>query len=36
MSEKIKLIQRESLKEKPDPSNLGFGEYFTDYMLSFD
>ena len=36
MSEKIKFVQRETLKEKPDPSELGFGKYFTDYMLSFD
>lgn len=36
MSEKIEFVQRENLKEKPDPSDLGFGKYFTDYMLSFD
>lgn len=36
MSEKIEFVQRETLKEKPDPSGLGFGKYFTDYMLSFD
>ncbi|HDA2646823.1 TPA: aminotransferase class IV, partial [Staphylococcus aureus] len=27
---------RETLKEKPDTSQLGFGKYFTDYMLSYD
>lgn len=36
MSEKIKFVQRENLKEKPDPTDLGFGKYFTDYMLSYD
>lgn len=36
MSEKVKFEQRDNLKEKPDPSNLGFGQYFTDYMLSLD
>jgi len=36
MSEKIKFEKRESLKEKPDTANLGFGQYFTDYMLSVD
>lgn len=35
MSEKVKFEQRDSLKEKPE-GNLGFGQYFTDYMLSFD
>lgn len=36
MSEKVKFEQRETLKEKPDTSQLGFGQYFTDYMLSVD
>ena len=27
MSEKVKFEQRDNLKEKPDPSNLGFGQY---------
>ena len=37
MSQKIKLEQRETLKEKPtDLSQLGFGQVFTDYMLSYD
>ena len=33
---KSKIRKRESLKEKPDTANLGFGQYFTDYMLSVD
>lgn len=36
MSEKVELVKRQSLKEKPDPTQLGFGQYFTDYMLSYD
>ncbi|ANZ34137.1 branched-chain amino acid aminotransferase [Staphylococcus carnosus] len=36
MSEKVKFEKREDLKQKPDPKNLGFGQYFTDYMLSYD
>ncbi|WP_251518659.1 MULTISPECIES: branched-chain amino acid aminotransferase [Staphylococcus] len=35
MSEKIQFVERQQLKEKPDPKDLGFGEHFTDYMLSF-
>ena len=35
MSEKVKFEQRDTLKEKPE-GNLGFGQYFTDYMLSVD
>lgn len=34
-----KLIEREKItskKEKPDPSSLGFGKYFTDYMFAMD
>ena len=34
--QKSKIRKRESLKEKPDTANLGFGQYFTDYMLSVD
>lgn len=36
MSEKVKFEQRDTLKEKPDTSKLGFGQYFSDYMLSLD
>lgn len=36
MSQKVKVEQRDTLKTKPDTSNLGFGQYFTDYMLSYD
>ena len=36
MSNKIEFVKREQLKEKPDPKNLGFGQHFTDYMLSYD
>ncbi|WP_042459902.1 branched-chain amino acid aminotransferase [Neobacillus dielmonensis] len=36
MSQDIGFIQREVLKEKPDPASLGFGKYFTDYMLVMD
>lgn len=36
MSENVKFEKREELKQKPDPSNLGFGQHFTDYMLSYD
>ena len=28
MSEKVKFEQRDTLKEKPDTSKLGFGQYF--------
>lgn len=34
-----KLIEREKTafhKEKPDPSSLEFGKYFTDYMFVMD
>ncbi|MCM3355352.1 branched-chain amino acid aminotransferase [Bacillus halotolerans] len=34
-----KLIEREKItskKEKPDPSSIGFGKYFTDYMFVMD
>ncbi|MGQ8923679.1 branched-chain amino acid aminotransferase [Bacillus halotolerans] len=34
-----KLIEREKItskKEKPDPSSLGFGKYFTNYMFVMD
>ncbi|MDK8288320.1 MAG: branched chain amino acid aminotransferase, partial [Staphylococcus lugdunensis] len=36
MSEKVKFVERQALKEKPDTAGLGFGQYFTDYMLSYD
>ncbi|TGR16021.1 branched chain amino acid aminotransferase, partial [Mesorhizobium sp. M8A.F.Ca.ET.202.01.1.1] len=36
MTEQVKFEKRDTLKEKPDNSNLGFGQYFTDYMLSYD
>lgn len=32
----IKFEKCESLKEKPDQSNLGFGKYMTDYMFVMD
>ena len=35
MSEKVKFEKR-VFKRKPDTANLGFGQYFTDYMLSVD
>ena len=32
----IKIVKRETLKEKPDFSKLGFGKYFTDHMFMMD
>ena len=32
----IKFVKRENLKAKPDESNLGFGQIFTDYMFMMD
>ena len=32
----IKIVKRETLKEKPDFSKLGFGKYFTDHMFVMD
>ena len=32
----IKFTQAQKLKEKPDPSTLGFGKIFTDYMFMMD
>lgn len=32
----IKFIKAESLKQKPDFNNLGFGKYFSDYMFEMD
>ena len=32
----IKFTQAQTLKEKPDPSTLGFGKIFTDYMFMMD
>ncbi|HFJ5039239.1 branched-chain amino acid aminotransferase [Staphylococcus aureus] len=36
MSQAVKVERRETLKQKPNTSQLGFGKYFTDYMLSYD
>ncbi|PJB19097.1 MAG: branched chain amino acid aminotransferase [Flavobacteriaceae bacterium CG_4_9_14_3_um_filter_33_16] len=32
----IKLIERKEKKPKPNQNNLGFGQYFTDYMFEMD
>ena len=32
----IKFVKADKLKEKPDPSTLGFGKLFTDYMFIMD
>lgn len=32
----MKFIENKNLKQKPDFSHLGFGKYFTDYMLTMD
>lgn len=32
----IKFVKADKLKEKPDPSTLGFGKIFTDYMFAMD
>lgn len=32
----IQFIERPIKKEKPDPEQLGFGHYFTDYMFQMD
>jgi branched-chain amino acid aminotransferase len=32
----MKFIKAKTLKEKPDFTKLGFGKYFTDYMLTMD
>lgn len=32
----IKFVQAKQLKQKPDQNNLGFGNYFTDYMFTMD
>ena len=32
----IKFVKSNNLKEKPDPSTLGFGKIFTDYMFVMD
>ena len=36
MSEQIKIFKTTCPKEKPDQSNLGFGQYFTDHMFIMD
>ncbi len=32
----IKIVKSQTLKEKPDPSTLGFGKIFTDHMFIMD
>ena len=32
----IEFVKAETLKDKPDWNNLGFGKYFTDYMFEMD
>ncbi len=32
----IKFVEATTLKAKPDPNTLGFGEVFTDYMFTMD
>ncbi len=32
----IKIIKAKTVQEKPDPINLGFGKYHTDYMFTMD
>ncbi len=32
----IKFTEAKQLKEKPDPHNLGFGQYVTDYMFAMN
>lgn len=32
----IRFEKRQTLKEKPDQKNLGFGKYMTDYMFICD
>ncbi len=36
MSMDIKITRTQNPKAKPDPRNLGFGQYFTDHMFSMD
>ncbi len=36
MSIDIKITRTQNPKAKPDPRNLGFGQYFTDHMFSMD
>jgi len=36
MQQEIAFIQRDELKEKPDPASLGFGKYYSDYMFAMD
>ena len=33
---KISINKAENLKSKPDESNLGFGQYFSDHMFTMD
>ncbi|WP_042357164.1 branched-chain amino acid aminotransferase [Bacillus rubiinfantis] len=36
MNQDIRFVQRETLKEKPDPASLGFGQFFSDHMFVMD
>ncbi|RYM02872.1 branched-chain amino acid aminotransferase [Sporolactobacillus sp. THM7-7] len=36
MAQTIAFRQADQLKQKPDPGQLGFGRYFTDYMFVMD
>ncbi|MFZ5989574.1 MAG: branched-chain amino acid aminotransferase [Bacillota bacterium] len=36
MSYQISIQKTKNPKEKPDPNNLGFGQYFTDHMFIMD
>lgn len=34
--QEIKVTLTQNKKQKPDPSSLGFGKYFTDHMFLMD
>jgi branched-chain amino acid aminotransferase len=36
MKQEIGFIQREKLKDKPNPASLGFGKFYSDYMFVMD
>ncbi|WP_102349164.1 branched-chain amino acid aminotransferase [Bacillus sp. Marseille-P3661] len=36
MNQLVELIKTTTKKQKPDPTSLGFGKYFTDYMFVMD
>jgi branched-chain amino acid aminotransferase len=36
MKQEIAFIPRKDLKEKPDPTSLGFGKYYSDYLFEMD